>query len=261
MQLMNQVEELWDLYKEKKFQVITKEFQNRNINEMADNLKELYFLSILELDPSVKILPTNGIFKDLLSAMHDYKNKNYLYAANKLAKWLLNKGFYSEMIIERFFSSAKESQQYNLIVKVCELFLSKKNFNSFYIKEMFYAHFNLKQYEEAIKVFEFYREMFDENDLQVVGIILMKLRKFKEAERILLGVYKKITGKDYQNNYEKYEEYYKGKYKELKEKYINNKIHDDKELTEYAMSCLFHGDYRTALQLFIDLKNKLEKVA
>ncbi len=261
MQLINQVENLWDLYKEKKYEVIIRELENKNFNELSDNLKELYFLTTLELDSNVKVIATNGIFKELLSAMNDFKNHNFLYAANKLAKWLLNKGFYTDLIIERFFYSAKESQQYSLIIKVCEHFLNKKYIQPFFIKEMFYAYFNLKQYDDALRIFEFYREMFDENDLQMVAIILMKLRKFKEAERILLGVYKKITGKDYQNNYEKYEEYYKYKYKELKEKFLNNKIQDDKELTEYAMSCLFSGDYRTALQLFTELKNKLEKVA
>jgi hypothetical protein len=129
------------------------------------------------------------------------------------------------------------------------------------VQEIFYAYYYSRDYEQALKYFEIYRELFDENDLQTVGIVLIKLRRYKDAERILLSVYKKITGKEYQNNYDKYEQYYKGKYKELKEKFQSNQIQDDKELTEFAMACLFNGEYRTALQLFTQLKNKLEKAA
>lgn len=261
MQILDQIEYFWDLYKEKKYHEIIKELKNLNSNEMDESLKELYYLAMIEIDSTYKVYPTNGIFKELVSGMYDFKNQNYLYATNKLSKWLLNKGFYTDLILDRFFISAKDAHQYNLILRVCEHFLNQKNYNSLFVKEMFYAYFNLRQYENAIKIFELYREMFDDNDLQVVGIILLKLKKFKEAERILLGVYKKITGREYQNQYEKYEEYYKSKHKVLKEKYIKNQIEDDRELIEFAMSCLFTGDYRTSLQIFSELKNKLEKVA
>ncbi|GIX40363.1 MAG: hypothetical protein KatS3mg129_0096 [Leptospiraceae bacterium] len=258
---IQQIDELWELYKNQQYQKVIENFNESEIQNLNDNLKEIYYLTLLELDSNVKIPETNGIFKELLSAMYDYYSMNYLYCTRKLSNWIIKKGLYSQWILDRFFESARRSNQYNYTIKVCEYFIQKNRVNTKIIKEIFYAYYQLREYTEALKYFELYRELFDENDLQTVGIVLIKLRKYKEAERILLSVYKKITGKEYQNHYEKYESYYKNKYKELKEKYINNQIHDDKELSEFAMSCLFHKEYRIALQLFTRLKNKLEKAA
>ncbi|MCX7810860.1 MAG: hypothetical protein N2247_08095 [Leptospiraceae bacterium] len=258
---IQQIDELWDLYALRKFDNIIENFKNVEIEKLNDNLKEIYYLSSLELKNKIKVPETNGIFKELLSAMNDYHAKNYLYCTKKLSNWILNKGFYASWILERFFEASKLSNQHNYTIKVCEHFINKGKVTTKIVQEIFYAYYYSRDYEQALKYFEIYRELFDENDLQTVGIVLIKLRRYKDAERILLSVYKKITGKEYQNNYDKYEQYYKGKYKELKEKFQSNQIQDDKELTEFAMACLFNGEYRTALQLFTQLKNKLEKAA
>jgi hypothetical protein len=255
------IDDLWELYINKNFEKILEIFKDKNIHDINDNLKELYYLSLIEQEAKIKIPETKGIFKELLSAMYDYHNQNYIYSSKKLSNWLLNKNFYSDWIVDRFFLSAKKSHQYNHIIKVCEYFIKKGKLQTKFIKEIFYAFYELKEYSEALKYFEVYRELFDDSDLQIIGIILIKQRRFKEAERILLSVYKNITGKEYQLEYEKYEKYYKNKYKELKEKFLANQINDDKELSEYAMACLFNGEYRVALQLFTQLKNKLEKAA
>ncbi len=260
---LQNLDELWDLYTQKKFKDVLNFYPQleEEIHKLNENLKELYFLCLIEINSNIKIPQTNGIFKELLSGMLDYHNNNYNHSSSKLAKWLLNKDFYADWMLDRFYEVAKKAKHYQLIINVCKNFIQKKVMNTRIIKELFYAYYHLREFEEAFQCFEKYREVFDENDLQLVGITLLKLRKYKDAERILLSVYKKITGKEYQIQYEKYETYYKNQYKLLKEKFIKNQIQDDKELTEYAMSCLFNNDYRTALQIFLQLKNKLLKVA
>ncbi|MCS7204779.1 MAG: tetratricopeptide repeat protein [Leptospiraceae bacterium] len=258
MKVAEKVEELWEYYTQKKFREIQEFYNNKqNNNEANENIKELYYLSLIETNPNEVKVKTNGIFKELLEAMIDYYSKNYHYSARKLSTWILTKGYYSDWIIERFFDSAKKSQQYDTIIRVANSFLKKGILKILYVKELFHAYYKLKDYQKALEVFEQYREVFDDEDLFHVGLIYLKTRKYKEAERVLLAVYKKITGKEYLNHYDKYESYYKQKYQELKQKYLQNQLETYKELSEYGMACLFSGDYRTALNIFTTLKKEL----
>lgn len=261
MLLADKIETLWEYYTQKKFHEIKDFFKNQNIQDSNENLKELYYLSLLELQEYPVHngkTRTGGIFKELLEAMTEYHAGNYHHTAKKLVNWITQNGIYADWIIDRFFESAKKSQLHDAIIKLTNYFLKRGILHQSYIRELFKTYYNLKEYEKALEVFEQYRELFDDNELYNVGIVLLKVRRFKEAERIFLTVYKKITGKEYQNNYEQYESYYKQKYHALKQKYINNELQTEKELTEFGMACLFSGDYRNALQIFTHLKKQLE---
>lgn len=258
--MIENLETIWDSYCEKKFNQIIKQLEKKIDTNLDENLKEIYYLSFLEVNKQVKKIQTNGIFKELLVAMTDYYSNNYLNSSKKLFYWITEKKLYSEWILDRFYSTAKLANQYDLIIKL-SLVLLKKEVKKEIVHHLFNAYYFLKDYEKALEVFETYREVFDDKDLSYVGLILIKLRKYKEAERILLVAYKKITGKEYQLNYEQYETIYKKKYSELKEKYIQNKIENQKELFEYGLSCLFSNDYTNALNIFTKIKKELEEAA
>lgn len=260
MIMIENLETIWDSYCEKKFNQIIMQLEKKIDSSLDENLKEIYYLSSLEVYKQVKKVETNGIFRELLVAMTDYYSNNYLNTSKKLFYWITGKKLYPEWILERFYSSAKLANQYDLIIKL-SLMLLKKEVKKEIVHHLFNAYYYLKEYEKALEVFEKYREVFDDKDLSYVGLILIKLRKYKEAERILLTAYKRITGKEYQLNYEEYEITYKKKYLELKEKYMQNKIENQKELFEYGLSCLFSNDYTNALIIFAKIKKELEKAA
>ncbi|MFN3603801.1 MAG: hypothetical protein ACK4UJ_03700 [Leptonema sp. (in: bacteria)] len=263
MLLMKNIEIMWDHYCEKKFQeVLTHLEQEQNYNS-DENLKEIYYLSLMEYKKDkkdFKKIETKGIFKELLSAMIDYYKNDHLSASKKLFSWILGKKIYTDWIIQRFYQSAKIANQFDLIIQL-SLDLLRKEIKVEYVHNLFNAYYNLKEYEKSYKVFETYRESFSNEDLGYVGLVLIKLKKYKEAERILLYAYKQITGKEYQIHYEEYEKLYKNKYLVLKEKYNQNKIKDNKELYEFGLSCLFANDYSNALFIFSKIKKEIEKAA
>lgn len=260
MILIEDLEKYWDFYCEGKFLEIISKLET-NINEnLNENLKEIYYLSLLEIQKQIHKIQTKGVFKDLLSAMYDYYNHNYFSSAKKLFDWILHKKITPEWIIQRFYYSAKVTKQYEIIIKLSHSLLKKK-INSEYVHHLFYAYYELKDYEQSLQIFETYREVFPDSDLTQVGLILIKLKKYKEAERILLNAYKKITGKEYTLHYEEYEKIYKNKYNELKEQYIKNNIKNQKELFEFGIACLFVNDFSNALSIFSKIKKEIEKAA
>ncbi len=261
MILLEDLEKYWDYYTEKKFLEIKSELEPNIHQNLNENLKEIYYLSLLELEKQMdKIHQTKGMFKDLLSAMYDYHNKNYILSSKKLFQWILEKKLAPEWIIFRLYHCAKLSNQYDLIIKL-SLYLLKKKVKPEYVHFLFNAYNELKDYEKALQIFETYREAFLDTDLTNVGLILIKLKKYKEAERILLHAYKKITGKEYTLHYEEYERNYRKKYDDLKEKYRNHQIEDQKELFEFGIACLFSNDFSTALSIFSKIKKETEKAA
>ncbi len=257
---IDKIEEIWELYTYKKFDKIIKIVEEeKNELEVNPHFKDLYLLASMEIQFNKNIeLPVNSIFSDLTSAMYYYHNKNYYQSARKLANWLFNKGFFADWIVKRFFESVRESQQYDLLLKVSLHLLKQYPENPDFIQYLFYSYYHLNDYEKAISVFEQYREFFNEENLQMVGYIYLKQKKYEDAERIFLRVYKKITGKEYQNYYPVLESKYRNVYKELKEKYNKNEL-NQKDLIEFGMACLFTGDYKTALQIFTKVKSLMEK--
>ncbi|MBW7857438.1 MAG: hypothetical protein H3C43_03885 [Leptonema sp. (in: Bacteria)] len=258
MQSSELIEKTWELYSEKKFQDIVSVTAGQNDH----SLTEIHHLALLELGKSHNFTPTNtGLFNELYQAMQHYHQKNFENASEKLANWILNRGFYGQWLLDRFVDSCRRSSQFQLLFRVASKLMQTRKSQPV-AEAIFYSLYRMEKYDEAIRFFDTYREFFKDQGqfLQYAGECFMKLKRYDEAERCFLALYKKLSGMDYQNRYEEYRSRYKKAMPELKTLEKKNGL-TDSEWMEIGMGYLFSGDYNRALNIFEKMKQEKQKAA
>lgn len=246
------VTEAWDLYADREFNKIL-EMCHGEDGDPGD----LHFLASLEVyGPNGRRPTQNGLFSVLGEGMLAYHRGNVRDACEKLAHWLIEKSYYTDLILDRFFESARVSEKYDVLYKVSGKLLKEQNHKSA-IAPYFHAAFALEYHQDAVNIFEKYREHFNDGSLlQKVAVSLIHTGRYRDAERILLALHKRITGSDYEIKYDQVKARYSSVIENLSS---NNRTDKDKkrmtddEQMELGMAYLFNGDYAHATQIFQDL--------
>lgn len=258
MQSSELIEKTWELYSEKKFQDIV----SVTAGHTDSSLNEIHHLALLELGKSHSFKPSNsGLFIDLYRAMQFYHQNKFENASEQLANWILNRGFYGQWLLDRFVDSCRRSSQYQLLFRVASKLMQTRKSQPV-AEAIFYSLYQMQKYDEAIRFFDTYREFFKDQSqfMQYAGQCLMKLKRYDEAERCFLALYKNLSGMDYQNRYEEYRSRYQKAMPELKN-LEKKKGLTNSEWMEIGMGYLFSGDYNRALDIFEKMKQERQKAA
>lgn len=257
MQNSELIERTWELYSQQKFQEIVSVADGLNDTSLA----EIQHLALMELGQHRDFTPTgDGMFGELYRAMHSYHKRNFETASRGLGRWILNRGYYGQWLLDRFVESCRRSSQFDLLFRVAGR-LIQTNKSPQVTGAVFLALYHLGKYEDALKIFDSYREHFSDGSLmQYAGECLMKLQRYDEAERFFLALFKKMSGRDYQNNYEEVRDRYLKAMPDLKALEKKQGLSEE-EWMEIGMGYLFSGDYTRALDIFQNIKKSRQEAA
>lgn len=234
----------WDLYAEGKYDEVLSQYHSEN-----ESLNDLILLAQIELGRPTRS-PTNTLFASLAESMLLSHKKDFLGASVGLGRWLLEKSYYSPRVIERFVEATSRTQNYSLQLAVLRRFLDIKAYHSIILRPLFLASYELGKYKEAIAIFEKFRSVLaDAPTTQKYALSLLHIERYEDAEQILLGEYRRITGQPYELNYEKARERYKpliSKIPELEKR----RNESPRTAMELGMAYLFSHRYDEALKVF-----------
>jgi tetratricopeptide (TPR) repeat protein len=257
MQNSELIERTWELYSQQKFQEIVSVADGHS----DSSLTEIRHLALMELGQHRNFTPKgDGMFGELYRAMQSYHKRNFETASKGLAAWILKRGYYGPWVIDRFVESCRRSLQFDLLFRVSS-HLIQRNQSPQLAEAVFLALYHLGKYEDALKIFDTYREHFSDGTLmQYAGECLMKLQRYDEAERFFLALFKQMSGKDYHNNYEEVRDRYVKAMPELKALEKKQGLTEG-EWMEIGMGYLFTGEYRKALEIFQKIKKMRQMAA
>lgn len=255
------IEKTWELYAEQRFQDIL-HLSPESHGDLS--LAEMQRLARLELgtgrETSAHTSDRDGMFAELYRAMSSYHQRNFEMASKGLGGWILNRGYYGNWLVDRFVDSCRRSGQFDLLFRVASR-LIQTNQSPRVAEAVFLSLYHLNRYEEALKIFDTYREHFRDGALlQYAGECLLKLKRFEEAERFFLAVFKQMTGKEYQDRYEEVRSRYMKALPQLKTLEKKKGI-SDQDWMEIGMAYLFSGEYARALEVFQKIKQSKQQAA
>ena len=240
----------WELYSAGNYQSVLTDFQGQR-GESTGELQDIIFLSALELGQT-QGRETSGksAFAVLAEGMQAHLSGNYKVAASNLGGWLLKKDYFSSLILRRFLRAAEESENYKLLLQVCARFIEKPAYKQILAEPLLNANFYLDNHEEVVALFEKYREFYtDKEIIQKVAFAMMHTGRYKDAERFLLFLFKKLHGKDYEQNFESAKERYNPIIARIPELEKRRKL-SRSETMDLGMAYLFSSNYSKALRCF-----------
>lgn len=244
--------EAWDLYCGGRYDHLVDRFQTHEIPDV----KNLVGLARLELQPGKPASRIGkGIFHQLHQGMSAYHASDYSACSRYLGDWLLKKEYFSESILIRFCHAALQSNSYGAIQEIARKFLNRKNYRPILAGPVFISLYESGQHKKALQFFDKFREILDSPEiLHKVALADIESGRYKEAESILLPLYKGITGREYSDRYDETRKKYtqSSDFKKLS-KIKNRNYQED---LEYAFHLLFQEKYPEALEIFSYLKPK-----
>ncbi|MEQ8349881.1 MAG: hypothetical protein RH862_00255 [Leptospiraceae bacterium] len=242
------IEQLWELYSDQNFEEMVSDAESMDIDCL-----ELVNLARLELGKPLQNLPETGLFNDLLSAMKHYHERYYEKAAMDFSRWLLHKGYYSELALDRFTFACSHSKRYDLIYTVCSKLMKTGHRQSTILGGFLLGAHESGRHDQVIKGFEsFGKEIKKTSVLHRVALSYIHLNRNQDAENMLLRLYESISGKPYSQNLNEYRKRYNEKLPELKKMEKSGKM-DTSLRMDLGMAHLFNGDYSKAIQIFQSL--------
>jgi tetratricopeptide (TPR) repeat protein len=129
-------------------------------------------------------------------------------------------------------------------------FLEKKGFSDAAVSPAFLGAFHLDRHDEALKLFENYREHFnDAGLLQKVAFSLMHAGRYKDAERMLIALYEKMTGAKYALQFDSIKNRYVKTIQEIPSLENRKDLNSDEKM-QLGMAYLFSERYNEALSIF-----------
>ncbi len=251
--------EIWDLYCSGDYNKIeekSREYLKENSQETAD----LISLAMLEIKPGSVAgthgKDTGGLFAPLLSGMLSYLRSDFIHAAETLGDWLLVRDYYNHLILSRFSDAAVKSARYPLLLKVFDKFSDNKSYYEILTGPALIGYSETGKFKEALQLWnKSGSAVKDPNHVQKAAFALMDKAQYKDAEKILLDLYQRITGHPYQLDYMAVKARYKDSLKKLAS---GSKVKEDdyESMMELGMAYLFNEEYAKARSIFEKLQQK-----
>ena len=145
-------------------------------------------------------------FADLIIGMRAHHSSERDICARHIGRWLLAHDFYATWILERFTAAATATDNHALLFGVCAKFLKRRGAREFVAGPAVSAAHALGKHREAVALFRTYRELVDDPLLlQRAAFSLLHLGEHGEAEDLLVGLYRQITGRAYAMEPEQFE--------------------------------------------------------
>ena len=244
-------ESMWELYLSGNFSEIA-EKNGTTISEPEIN--DISLLAALELGRVEPVMGTSGRYRALVEGMVAFQEKNWKLASSSLASWLLKNEEISSLLLRRFLTAANNSENFGLILSVSKKFIERSEFRSILADPLLDATYQLKRFDDVIQFFEQYRDSIQEmTTLQSVGFSYLHLERYKEAEKFLLFLYRKMNGRDYELNYDEVCSRYLPYMNRLSEVDKLKSSLSSEEKMNFGMAYLLSSKYSEALRLFTEL--------
>ena len=245
------IEQLWEQYSDQNFESML-ELQSRE-NFLDIDCLELINLARLELGKPLQNLSDSGLFNDLLSAMNHYHERAYEKAAMDFSRWLLHKGYYSELALDRFTFACSHSKRFDLIYTVCSKLMKTGHRQPAILGGFLRGAHESGRHDQVIQGFESFGNQIKKTSvLHRVALSYIHLNRNGDAETMLLSLYESISGKPYKQNLSEYKKKYSARLPELQKKEKAGKLASDEQM-DLGMAHLFNGDYSKAIQIFQSL--------
>ncbi len=243
---VDRIVQTWELYCEGSYRQIA-ELKA----EATGDLGDLCALARLELDPTARVPNGSGIFADLLQGMRAFHQGEDRAATALLGAWLQKKAYFAPLALERFLTAAERAEEWRLLFEVGRRFLDRASDLSVLVGPVARAAFALERYADCAALFDRHRSFFtDPVLLQKAALALLFLGRNREAEQILLALYRKMTGRAYTLNYEEAARQYAPALATLEKR----KKRDAREDWELGMAYLFNQRYDDAMRIFAGLQ-------
>lgn len=244
-------ENMWELYLSGNYSEVA-EMSGKAISGPEGN--DISLLASLELGRVEPVLGASGRYRALVEGMVAFQEKNWKLASSSLASWLLKNEEISSMLLRRFLTAANNSDNYGLILSVSKKFIERSEFRTMLTGPLLEAAYQLKRFDEVIQFFEQYRDSIqDVSTLQLVGFAYLHLERYKEAEKFLLFLYRKLNGREYELNYDEVRSRYLPYINRLSEvKQLNGTLSSEEKMN-FGMAYLLSSQYSEALSLFTEL--------
>ena len=246
---VDRVVEAWELYSAGSYQKVTA------LNAGGD-VADLVALARLEMEPEFSAAEPApaGLFGVLLEGMAAYHAGDHRRASEKLGAWLERKAYFTPLVLERFLEASESAEDYRGLYNVGRRFLDRKRYHGILIGPLVRAAFHLELFSDCAALFDNYRQSFrDPLLLHRTALALLQVHRHKEAEQILLAVYRKITGKTYDLEYEKVAREYQPLIRQIPD--LEQRAgRDQEEEWQLGMAYLFNKQFDRALKIFQNLQ-------
>lgn len=246
--LTDRVEEAWDLY-------CSEDYKSVIEMEKGSDIQELQALARLESDVlyrrNVKDTEReeSGPFSGLLHAMKLYHSYRYDSAANELGKWLINKGYYSRLISNRFTDCCYRARQFDLLFTVSGKMIKNGADTPEWIEACLTALYETGKYEEGAKLYRrFEKKIKDTNVIHKAALCLFHSEDFSRSEKLLLKIHEQITGRKYKDGFQEAKKRYESKIKDIQK--LEQSCESEQDKMELGMVYLFAGNYSKAMKMF-----------
>lgn len=242
------VEKLWELYSDQEYGSVLECLNDST--EDTDELRELEALSRLELGKPVEATQTGGMFSDLLSAMQRYHGREYEKSALDLSRWLLHRGYYSDLILDRFYFACEKCHRFDLLYTVCSRLIKAGHRQESILSGFLLGAHESGKHAQVVESFESFGSSIRKTYvLHRVALSYIQLKRNREAESMLLQLYKAISGTSYSLDLEKHRKEYSQKLPQLLEMARKGEMQPAMRM-ELGMAHIFTGQYNEAIQIF-----------
>lgn len=241
----------WDMYAAGDFEGI---LSHPEYMESANaDLRDLRLLAELEVDGRAGE-PSGDLFSALVRGMGYYYRGNLKGAAETLGAWLLQKEYHTRLMVDRFLECARATGSYSLAYPVLKKFVKFPAFKDRLAEVIISTAHHADLHKEALAHYKEYQALVkDDLVIQKVALSMIKLGMFREAERILIVLFERVSGHTYRPTEERFEEI-RMKYTETIKLLEKKKSGTSEDVMELGMAYLFCGRYDEALRLFKTLK-------
>ena len=137
-------------------------------------------------------------FGDLIIGMRAHHSGEPDLCARHTGRWLLAHDFFATWILDRFTAAAQATENHALLFGVCNKFLKRRAARPAVVGPALSAAHALGKHRDAAALFYTYRELLDSPLLlQKAAFSLLHLGEHSEAENLLVGLYRRVTGRPY----------------------------------------------------------------
>ncbi len=249
---LESVLEAWDLYSHRKFDAILAHAEYAE--SPSRDLRDLRRLAELEVHRKSSA-PEGDLFAPLVLAMQAYFDVRYAEAERLLGRWLEEKEYHTALILERFLECAFTCDRYQDAYHILKKFIKIPYYKDRLADDIVRSAHHSDLHKEAVAHYRDLAGSIREHAIhQKAALSMVRLGMFREAERLLIKLFEKITGKKYGYSEEQFDA--------LRKEYadragqIDRKKATADDVMELGLAYLFSSRYDEALRLFETLRRK-----